>query len=326
MRQLLAAALDPATRDFNLDVRDASSIDAETLGSLLATPPMMAERRIVLLRDSGQLRKDARAVVDRFLAHDASATDVILVLVYASGEKGTPDRAIADRCYTVEMEPLSGERVPRWIAHHARSVLGVEITADAAALLFESVGSELGALASELDKLASYAGGRAIDESAVTASVGVRRGETLADLLDCVAARDAECALRLLGHVLDQPKVGAVPIVMALTTQTLALAWGRAMRARGVSGQRLEREYFDFLKTAGGAFTGRPWGEAVKAWTRVVDQWDDSLVASALDALLVADIALKETRLSSDEEILARLVLAMCAADASASRSRAAVA
>ena len=37
--QLIEAALDPQTRDFNLDVRKAADLDAETLGSLLGTPP-----------------------------------------------------------------------------------------------------------------------------------------------------------------------------------------------------------------------------------------------------------------------------------------------
>jgi DNA polymerase-3 subunit delta len=276
----------------------------------------MAERRVVVVRDASALRKDVRAEVDRFLARSGAAAsaadDVVLVLVYAAGK---PDRVVTEGAYTVEMEPLTGDRVPRWIVHHARTVLGVEITPGAAALLFESAGNDLVVLASELDKLASYAGGAAIDEAAVAAIVGVRRGETLGDFLDLVATRDATRALALLTHVLGQPKVGAIPIVMALTTQTLALAWGRAMRERGVSAARLEREYFDFLKSTGGAYTGRPWGEAVKSWARVVDDWDEPVLERTLEALLAADVSLKETRLSSDDEILARLVLAICVGD-----------
>src|SRR5204863_408920 len=40
----LNAAVEPATRDFNLEIRRGSELDAETLGSLLAMPPMLAER------------------------------------------------------------------------------------------------------------------------------------------------------------------------------------------------------------------------------------------------------------------------------------------
>ena len=315
VRQLLAAALDPATRDFNLDTRDAASVSAEELASLLATPPMMADRRVVLVRDAASLRKDARAAVDHFLQRPASTNaDIVLVLVFGPADRGKPDRSLVQRTFSLETEPLTGNRVPKWIAHHAQTVLGVAVTDEAASLLVDHAGNDLAALAGELDKLASYTNGATIDEQAVSAVVGVRRGETLGDFLDLVAQRDAPRALALLAHVLDQPKVSAVPIVMALATQTQALAWGRAMRARGMSAGRLEREYYELLKAAGGAYTGRPWGEAVKSWAKVLDVWDDAALDRAMESLLAADIALKETRVSSDEEILARLVLSMCAA------------
>lgn len=329
VRQLLAAALDPATRDFNLDIRDAGSVSAETLASLLATPPLMAERRVVVLRDAASLKKDVRAAVDQFLDQGASrkgSADIVLVLVFGPSDRGKPDRALIQRTFALETEPLTGNRVPKWIMHHAQTALGVAVTDEAASLLFAHAGNDLAALAGELDKLASYTMGGAIDEAAVSAVVGVRRGESLGDFLDGVARRDAARALALLTHVLDQPKVSAVPIVMALTSQTQAIAWGRAMRARGMSAGRLEREYYELLKSVGGAYTGRPWGEAVHSWVAALEAWDDAALDRAMDALLAADIALKETRVSSDEEILARLVLAMCADAHAPARRRAAVA
>ena len=56
--ELVDAAVDPATRDFNLDVCAAGELDAETLGSLLGTPPMMAERRAVVVRERGEQLND----------------------------------------------------------------------------------------------------------------------------------------------------------------------------------------------------------------------------------------------------------------------------
>ncbi|HEX6535778.1 MAG TPA: DNA polymerase III subunit delta [Gemmatimonadaceae bacterium] len=315
LRELIAAAVDPATRDFNLDVRSGAELSAETLGSLVGTPPMMAERRVVVVRDAGALKKDARAVLDAHLARaPKGAVDIVLVLVYPSGEKGKPDKSVLDRAFAVDFAPLDAKRVPRWIAHHASAVLGATITPEAADLLQRAVGNDLAALAAELDKLASYASGAPIDESAVAAVVGVRRGETLGDFLDTVAGRDARAALALLPHILEQPKTTAVSVVMALTTQMLALSWGRGMRDRGVPAARLD--FFGFLKGGGGAYTGRPWGDAAKAWARYVDEWDAPALDAALESLLAADIALKETRVSSDEQLLSTLVLALCASGA----------
>ena len=48
-RDIIKAAADPATRDFNLEVRRASEIGSEGLHALLGTPPMLAEPRVVVL-------------------------------------------------------------------------------------------------------------------------------------------------------------------------------------------------------------------------------------------------------------------------------------
>jgi DNA polymerase-3 subunit delta len=305
VRELIAVAVDPSTRDFNLDIRAGAELDAETLGSVVGTPPMMAERRVVVVRDVAALRKDARASLDRYL--EQPARDVMLILVAPAAEKAKVDKALEKRATTVEFAPLSGDRVPRWIIHHVDSVLGATITPGAAELLQQATGNELAALAAELDKLASYAGGGTIDEAAVADVVGVRRGETLGDFLDRVAARDAAGALALLPHILAQPKTSAVSIVMALTTQMLAIGWGIT---------RTRADYFELLKS-GKAFPMRPWGEAARAWSAAERHWDDDAIDAALDALLAADIALKETRLSSDAQLLTNLVLALCGAERS---------
>ncbi len=319
-RDLLAAAVDPSTRDFNLEVRRASELDAETLGSLLATPPMLAERRAVVLRDVTLLKKAARQQLDRYLKHPAN--DTLLLLVSPAGTKADP--SLASLATVLDFEPLSPERVRKWIAHQATTVLSMQVTEDATQLLQQSVGNDLHLLAAELDKCASYVlgaidakGGSAddmptIDADAVAEVVGVRRGETVTDLLDAVAAHDAARAVALVGFVLSQPKVTGVQVVMMLSTQAFALAFGRARRDAGVPTNRLPTEFFAFLKENGG-YPGRPWGEAASAWTKVVDKWSASACDRALALLLEADIALKDSKVSSEEQVMMSLVLALCA-------------
>jgi DNA polymerase-3 subunit delta len=181
-------------------------------------------------------------------------------------------------------------------------------------MLHGAVGNDLPALAAEIDKLASYTRDAAIDEDAVTAVVGIRRGESAADLLDCVSRLDAGGALARLPHVMEQPKMGGVPLVMALTAQMLALGYGAALRAeRGTSARALESEYWNLLKSGGSVYTGRPWREAIAAWVRDVEHWDVRSVDRALAILYDADIALKDTRVSSEDRVLATTILAMCA-------------
>lgn len=319
VQQLVRAAVDPATRDFNLDVRRGADLTAESIDALVGTPPMMADRRVAVIRDATALKRDARAAVDRYLARPSH--DVLLVLVAPAGAKS--DRGLERSSTALEFNALEDNRVSRWIIHHASSELGTEITPSAADLLHDAVGNDLYQLAGELDKLVSYVSGGVITDDAVSAVVGIRRGETLGDLLDQVLAGNATGALNLLGHVLTQPKTTGVSIVMALSTQMLALAWGRARLEAGLPSSRIESEYFGLLKSTG-AFPGRPWGVAVRAWALATNEWSTAACDAALDALLAADVALKESRVSSEEQIVATAILAVCAARNGSGQRRAA--
>jgi len=312
VRQLVGAALEPTSRDFNLDTRGAAELDSETLGVLLSTPPMMAERRVIVLRDVNALRKDTRKALDQYLK--SPAPDLLLIMIGAAGTKA--DTALSASATGLEFDLLTGDRIPRWIAHHAMSGLGIRISGPAVELLQAAVGSDLHQLAGELDKLASYVQGRdeEIGEDAVAAIVGVRRGETQADLLDAVADRNVSRSLELIPHVLGQLKTTAVSVVMALSTQMLAISWGRSRLDEGLSRARLAQEYFDLLKETR-ALTGRSWGSATAVWARAAERWSREGLDRALDSLLEADVALKESRVSSEEQLLATVVLSLCAAD-----------
>lgn len=308
LKQLLAATVDPATRDFNLDVRRGGEVDAETIGSLLATPPMMATRRVVVIKDPDALKKGAREALDRWLAKPEP--DVLLILVAFAGAKA--DKALASSTEPVLFDLLDGDKIGAWITRHAKGV-GAEITPGAATLLLGAVGNDPGALAMELEKLASFTSGGAIDEAAVSEIVGIRRGETLGDLLDAVGKQETARALALVEHVLTQPKLTGVQVIMALATQMLALAWGRAKRDAGMPASQLERAYWDLLKGSG-AYTGRPWNEAVNAWGSMTTRWSVAELDRAIEALLAADLALKDTKVSSVEQIVSSAILAIGAA------------
>ena len=306
VRALIARATDPATRDFNLEVLRGGECDAAQLGAALDALPMLAERRVVVVRDVGALKKAARARLDRHLA--APPPETTLVLVLAAGTKA--DAALVAGATAIEFKSLSEDDLLKWIVHHA-GTLGTTITPDAASLLASYGGNDLALLSGELQKLTAFANGGAIGADAVEAVTGVRPGHTMGDLLDRAAARDTMGAVALVEEVLALPKTSAVVLVMALATQTLAIGWGLAARARGLHVSRLEAEFFGLLKEAGNAYPGRAWGEAVKCWARALPKWTAADVDRALPHLIAADAALKDTKVSSEAQIVTSLLLAI---------------
>jgi DNA polymerase-3 subunit delta len=309
VRAMIARATEPSTRDFNLEVLRGAEVDAAGLAAALGALPMLSDRRVVVLRDPGALKKPARERLDRYLR--SPSPELLLILVAPGGAK--PDVALAAHAEVaaLEFKPLADAELFKWIEHHARSACAADITPDAVALLASYGGNDLALLAGELQKLAAFSGAAPIGRDAIDAVTGVRPGHTLADLLDRAAMRDTTGAIALAESVLAQPKQSAVTVSMALTTQLLAIGWGVAARARGLAAGRLESEFFSLLKEGGSIYTGRPWGEAVKCWARAVPKWNAADIDHALPHLLATDAALKDTKVSSEAQIITSLLLAI---------------
>jgi DNA polymerase-3 subunit delta len=93
---------------------------------------------------------------------------------------------------------------------------------------------------------------------------------------------------------------------MTLTTQMLALALGKARGARS------SFDYVQILKSGTSNVVGRSWGEATNVWARAASKWSAADLDHALDILLHADIGLKQSRVSSEQQVLATAILAIC--------------
>src|SRR6185503_21357121 len=115
---------DPATRDFNLDVRKGADLDGESLASLLGMPPMMADRRVVVVRDVSGLRKDARAALEQYLR--SPSRELLLVMTAPADAKS--DKGLGELAVGVDCEPLTGAQVPKWIMARAEKTLRTTIT------------------------------------------------------------------------------------------------------------------------------------------------------------------------------------------------------
>lgn len=307
VRALVARATDPSTRDFNFEALRGGEVEVAQISSALEALPMLAERRVVVLRDPGALKKAHKERIEKYLKRPAADTTLVLVVP----SSGKYEAWMGANATVLEFAALEGETLVKWIAHEAKTQCSIEITEGAAQRLAGYGGSDLALLSGELRKLAAYCDGARIDEAAVEAITGVRPGVTLADLLDRVAQRDTMGAVAIVEDVLAQPKQSGVTTVLALTAQTLAIGWGVAARARGMAAGQLEREYFTLLKEAGSVYTGRAWGDATKAWARAVPKWSVADVLRALPHLHAADAALKDTKISSEAQIVTSLLLAM---------------
>jgi DNA polymerase-3 subunit delta len=300
------AVLDPAARDFNLDIRSAADLDGETLHALVETPPLLAPRRLVVVRGIDQWRKNAKVwdILYRYLQHPSPTT----VLVLTQPGDAAADPRIAGAAAHVTVSGLKPEHVARWLARRAEAA-GASIEPDAAVHLVAAVGGELGQLAVEIEKLAAASGDGRISVDEVSRLVGVRRGETLYDWVDAVLARDTRRAVELLDVVLERPGGTGVQLIMTLGTALVGTRLARALADGGTPWGRLPQELKQRLRAARPPRL-RDWAVECDAWTAAARRWTARELGAALAAAAAADGQLKSTTISDERGILTSMLLA----------------
>ncbi|HKP76273.1 MAG TPA: DNA polymerase III subunit delta [Longimicrobiaceae bacterium] len=158
--RVVSAYLDEATRDFNLDQLRGGDVDADALASVIGTPPMMAEHRVVVIREAQGLSVKAREVVEAAAAAPPPGLVLVVSAAIPSGSKAKFYDELKKRAVSVEFSPLAADDAPGWLMEAARADHGIELDADAARAVVGAMGVELGMLVSELKKLVAYAGDR----------------------------------------------------------------------------------------------------------------------------------------------------------------------
>jgi len=236
MRALIEAHLDPATKDFNLDPLRGTAVDGETLASVLATPPMMAEWRVVVLREVEGLApsKKAREELLRVVANPPPGLALIMCCTVPSGSKAKFYRELSKLARSVEFKSISEADVPGWLMSRAREAHGLEFDGDAARALGAAIGTNLGVLSQELEKLVDFVGDRGRVSLADVEAAGTKLpSQDRWQWFDLVGSRRFEDARRALPVLIGQGESG-VGLVIGLSAQLLRIGIAAEQGTRGL--------------------------------------------------------------------------------------------
>jgi DNA polymerase III delta subunit len=267
---------------------------------------MMADRRVVLIRDIESLKRKpkVRAALVRYLERPAAET--IVILVQGPGEED-PDKDLSRLAVAVECDVLPPAELMKWITTRAGE-RGVVFAPGAAEHLLKCVGPSPTMLRLELEKLGSLPAGQPVTVEQVAGLVGIRYGETILDWRDAVMDGNAARAVTLLGRVLEQSGVTGVNLVGLLGTTLIGVGVVRVAYDRRSRGAALERAAMDALRAGRPARLG-PWKEESAHWARWAAAWPLPRISGAIRAALAADRALKNTALSDERGLVADLVM-----------------
>ena len=297
VQALIAAHIDEATLDFNLDRLRGTEVDAETMGSVLATPPMMAEWRVVVIREVEGLAgsKHAREALAEVVAKPPPGLALILSCTVPQGSKAKFYRDLAKAAQSLEFKEFTAADVPGWIMARAQEAHAVDFDADAAQALGAAIGTNLGVLSQELKKLAEFVGDRTRVSVADVEAAGTRLpSQDRWRWFDLIGERRFHEAVGSLGVLIGQGESG-VSLVIGLTTQFLRL---------GIAAESGPHELDAVLPPH------QKW--LAKTVGRQAKQWPRHEIDAALEHLLRVDKLLKASP-HTDEHFVEEWLLATMA-------------
>lgn len=216
---IIAGALTPTEKEFNLDVVYGSEADARDIMSHASSFPMMAERRVVVVREFDKLQN--KELLTSYIEHPSLTTSLVLVSTKPDFRK-KPFTAAKKQAVVVNFAPLKDEKVPGWIMARVEQS-GRRIDPDAGRLLASYAGASLREVQSELDKLFLYIGERsAITTGDVTTVVGISRDFNVFELQRAIGQKNMERSVMILERMLASGE-SPIMIIVMLTRYFTAL-------------------------------------------------------------------------------------------------------
>jgi DNA polymerase-3 subunit delta len=175
---------------------------------------MMADRQLVVVKEAQQMKGLEELAL--YCQNPLESTVLVILMHGASADKRKAlYKSVLKTGVIVESLPLRDYELPQWIQAYYEG-RGLRIHPEAALLLAESAGTDLGKIAVETEKLLKNLpeGVQEISVADVEKNVGVSRQYSVFELTKCLSFRDGAKALKIAAHMGEAPKF-ALPMAVA---------------------------------------------------------------------------------------------------------------
>lgn len=213
---IIANALDDSERDFNQTVCYGADVSADDVITAARRYPMFAERQLVVVKEAQAMKSLEELAV--YCSRPLESTVLVIYMHGASADKRKSlYKSVMKVGTVVESAPVRDYEISRWISSYYKG-LGLAIDPDAAALLGEYAGTDLGKIAVETEKLRKNLpeGTSSISVSDIEKNVGISRQFSIFELTKALSAKDAPKALKVAAYIGASPRFAMPAAVSAL--------------------------------------------------------------------------------------------------------------
>lgn len=229
-RAIAEVVLADGPRDFNLDRIDGATCTEAELVDAVRLLPVLAERRLVLLREPEGKRRRSKTLAEGIVAAVEAVRDSSTVLVVTAStvdKRSKWVKAFREPAALVACDPPKGQRAVVAFLREEAKRRRISLQPGAAEALAEAVGPQLLMLRQELEKAALHAGpGAPVGRHDVMAIASDVAEEPIWDLTDAIGEGRTPDALVVLDRLLGS---GTPPPILL---GALASHFRRLVRAR----------------------------------------------------------------------------------------------
>lgn len=204
--EIIKYALTDSERDFNQTVFYGLDTDAGTVASECRSYPMMAERRLVVLKESQSMKTLEDLAT---YASDPMESTVLVILMHgASADKRRAlYKNVQKKGVVLVSDALRDYEMPQWITSFYKS-RGLDIEPAAAALLAEYAGTDMSRIMLETEKMQKNLpeGTVRVNAADIEKNVGISRQFSIFELTKALSYMKAEKALKIAAYIGNGPK------------------------------------------------------------------------------------------------------------------------
>lgn len=210
---LLQNVLEEDERDFNQTILYGKDADSLALQSDLKAYPMMAERRLVILKEAQDFKQ-----LEALEAYtEAPSTTTIFVVCYKHKTFDARKKLLknfAKNGLVFKSDKIRDYQLADWIARYVKSV-GIQINGKATMLLAEFLGADLGRITNEIEKLRIVLGeNTAITEQHIEQHIGISKDYNIFELVNAVAQKKTDKAFKIVQYFEYNPKAGELVVIV----------------------------------------------------------------------------------------------------------------
>ena len=208
--------LAPEERDFNQTILYGRDVNIDAIVSQAKRYPMMAERQVVIVKEAQTLSREIEKL-EAYAENPQPSTILVICYKYKKLDKRKKvTKNIAKSGIVFESKKLYENQVGDWI-RRLMSHRGYQIDPKAAHMLVEFLGTDLGKINNELEKLCIILPPeRTITPESIEENIGISKDFNNFELRKAIGARDVVKSHRIVNYFAQNPKDNPMVLTIGL--------------------------------------------------------------------------------------------------------------